>query len=117
MQRQAREMKMRRHHVQEAPFMILMICAGLAFVLCTAVPASQAQQRLDVGFERASNEYEAKLEQLLTLYESEARRAEGQLAKVKELLAQGLVTRNELETAEACVTRTRKNVGEARSQL
>ncbi len=117
MQRQAREVKMRRHNIQRVPFMVLMMCAGLALAMSTAVEPSQAQQRLDAQLQRATTEYKSNLEQLLTLYEGEAKRAEAQLAKVKELLAQGLVTRSELETAEDSVTRTREKVAEAQAQL
>ena len=108
---------MRRHNIQRVPFMVLMMCAGLALAMSTAVQPSQAQQRLDAQLQRATTEYKSNLEQLLTLYEGESKRAEAQLAKVKELLAQGLVTRSELETAEDSVTRTREKVAEAQAQL
>jgi hypothetical protein len=85
--------------------------------MCTAVEPSQAQQRLDAQLQRATTAYKSDLEQLLTLYEGESKRAEAQLAKVKELLAQGLVTRSELETAEDSVTRTGEKVAEAQAQL
>jgi hypothetical protein len=117
MQWQAREVTMRRHNIQGMPFMVLMMCAGLALAMSTAVEPSQAQQRLDGQLQRATTAYKLNLEQLLTLYEGEAKRAEAQLAKVKELLAQGLVTRSELETAEDSVTRTREKVAEAQAQL
>ena len=97
--------------------MLVMICVGLAFAMSTAVEPSHAQQRLDAQLQRASDEYKSNLEQLLTLYEGELKRSEAQLAKVKELLAQGLVTRSELVTAEDSVTRTREKVAEAQAQL
>ena len=108
---------MRRHNIQRVPFMVLMMCAGLAVAMSTTVQPSQAQQRQDAQLQRATTEYKSNLEQLLTLYEGEAKRAEAQLAKVKELLAQGLVTRSELETAEDSVRRTREKVAEAQAQL
>ena len=108
---------MRRHNIQRVPFMVLMMCAGLALAMSTAVQPSQAQQRQDAQLQRATTEYKSNLEQLLTLYEGESKRAEAQLAKVKELLAQGLVTRSELETAEDSATRTREKVAEAQAQL
>jgi hypothetical protein len=116
MQRQAREVKMRRHNIQSVRFMVMM-CAGLALALSTGVEPSQAQQRLDAQLQRVTTEYKSNLEQLITLYEGESKRAEAQLAKVKELLAQGLVTRSELETAEDSVTRTREKVAEAQARL
>ena len=97
--------------------MVLMMCAGLALAMSTTVQPSQAQQRQDGQLQQATTEFKSNLEQLLTLYEGESKRAEAQLAKVKELLAQGLVTRSELETAEDSVTRTREKVAEAQAQL
>ena len=108
---------MRRRNIQRVPFMVLMMCAGLALTMSTTVQPSQAQQRQDAQLQRATTEFKSNLEQLLTLYEGESKRAEAQLAKVKELLAQGLVTRSELETAEDSATRTREKVAEAQAQL
>ena len=108
---------MRRHNIQRVPFMVMMMCAGLALAMSTAVQPSQAQQRQDAELQRATTEFKSNLEQLLTLYEGESKRAEAQLAKVKELLAQGLVTRSELETAEKSATRTREKVAEAQAQF
>ena len=101
---------------QRVRFMLLTF-AGLALAMSTSVEPSQAQQKLDAQLERAATEYKSNLEQLLTLYERESKRAEAQLTKVKELFAQGLVTRSELETAEDSVTRTREKVAGAQAQL
>ena len=108
---------MRQHKIQEMRSMLVMICAGLVFAMSTAVEPSHAQQRLDAQLQRATTEYKSNLEQLLTLYEDESKRSDAQLMKVKELLAQGLVTRSELETAEDSVTRTLEKVTETQAQL
>ena len=108
---------MRQHNIQGMPFRIVMMCAGLALAMFIAVEPSQAQQKLDTQLQRATTEYKSNLEQLLTLYEGEAKRAEAQLVNVKELLAQGLVTRRELATADDAVTRTREKLAEAQAQL
>ena len=108
---------MRRRNIQRVPFMGLMMCAGLALAMSTTVQPSQAQQRQDAQLQRATTEFKSNLEQLLTFYEGELKRAEAQLAKVKELLAQGLVTRSEFETAEDSAMRTREKVAEARAQF
>jgi hypothetical protein len=108
---------MRRHNIQRVPFMVLMMGAGLALAMSATVQPSQAQQRQDTQLQRATTEFKSDLEQLLTLYEGESKRAEAQLAKVKELLAQGLVTRSELETAEDAAARMREKVAEAQAQL
>jgi len=94
-----------------------MMCAGLALAMFIAVEPSQAQQKLDTQLQRATTEFKSNLEQLLALYEGESKQAEAQLATVKELLAEGLVTRSELKTAEDSVTRTRERVAEAQAQL
>jgi hypothetical protein len=108
---------MRRHNIQRVPFMALMMCAGLALVMSTTVQPSQAQQRQDAQLQQATTEFKSNVEQLVALYDAESKQAEAQLAKVKELLAQGLVTRSELETAEASATRTREKVAEAQAQF
>jgi len=129
---------MREHKVQGVRFTLLMMCAG--FALTTVVEPSWAQQRSDVKtqaakktatassskpetarlraqLKQASDEYKSNLERLLALYEGESKQAEAQLAKVKELLAQGLVTRSELDTATDSVTRNREKVAQAQAQL
>ena len=127
---------MKLDKIQAVRFMLVMICVGLAFAMSTAVEPSLAQtqrgkqtetasslkpatvpKRLSAPLQQAGDEYKSNLEQLLTLYEGESKRSEAQLTKVKELLAQGLVTRSELEVAEDSLTRTREKVGEAQAQL
>jgi hypothetical protein len=127
---------MKLHKIQEVRLMRVMIYVGLAFAMSTAVQPSWAQtqgekqtesvsslkpatvpKRLSEQLQQASDEYKSSLEQLLALYEGESKRSEEQLAKVKELLAQGLVTRSEFEVAEGSLTRTRKKVAETKVQL
>lgn len=116
MQRQVHEVTIRRHNIQRMP-MVLMMWAGLVLAMSATVRPSHAQQKKDGQLQRATTEFKSNVEQLLALYEDESKQAEGQLAKVKELLAQGLVTRSELETAEASATRTREKVAEAQVQF
>ena len=133
---------MRGHKVQDMRFTLLMMCAGLALAMTTAVEPSWAQQRSDVKtqaakktetasqskqateparlraeLKEASDEYKSNLERLLALYEADTKRAEERLPKIKELLAQGLVTRREVETAEDAAAQMRLKVAEARAQL
>jgi len=117
MQRQVREVNMKRHKIQRVRYMFVTMCAGLALAMAVVVEPSQAQQKLDAQLQRATTEYKSNLEQLLTLYEGEAKRAEAQLANVKELLTEGLVTRSELKAAEDSVSRTREKVAEGQAQL
>ena len=97
--------------------LMLLTFAGLAFAMSTSVEPSQAQQKPDAQLERAAAEYKSNLGQLLTIYEGNLKRAEERLTKVRELLAQGLVTRREVETAVDAAARTREKVAEAQAQL
>ena len=105
---------MRRPDIKSVRFMFLIV-AGLA--LAMSVEPLQAQQRLDAQLERATTEYKSNLEQLVTLYEAESRRSEERLTKMRELLAQGLITRREVDTLEEAAARTREKVAEAQAQL
>jgi len=132
---------MRRRNMQNLRFIVVVISVGLAFGT-TAVQPLQAQQRaegrtksatntettseskqateparLKAQLKEASEEYKSKLEQLRVLYEADAQAAEERLAKTRELLAQGLVTRSELQTAEQVAAEGRRRVAEAQVQL
>ena len=134
-------LKMRRRKIQGARFKVL-ISAGLALAMSTAVEPAWAQQRSDANsmhrkksqtaspptlrtepvglradLKQASDDYKSNVQQLLTLYEAESRQAEAQLTKVRELLAHGLVTRGEVEPAEQAAAQSRKKVAEVQAQL
>ena len=96
---------------------IFLTFAGLTLAMSILVEPSQAQQKPAAQLERATTEYKSNLEQLVTLYEAEYRRSEERLTKMKELLAQGLITRPEVETAEDALAQTREKVAEAQAQL
>jgi hypothetical protein len=96
---------------------MLLTFAGLALAMSTSIKPAQAQQKPDVQLEGAAIEYKANLQQLLTLYQRDSQRAEERLTTVRELLAQGLVTRRDVETAEDAAARTREKVAEAQAQL
>lgn len=138
-------MDMRWGKIQGRRRMILLVCACLALSLLLGVESSHAQQRsnqksqgkrtetaslskpeieptggpsrLREQLAQARSEYKSSLEQLLSLYEANAKKAEERLPQMKELLAQGLVTRREVETAEDAAARTREKVAEAQAQL
>ena len=93
-------------------FMLVMICVGLAFAISTAVEPSWAQTQGGKQTETASSLKPATVPKRQSgncgrramntsrtsnncslCTKAEAKRAEEQLTKVKELLAQGLVTR------------------------
>ena len=116
MEKQRPEVNMGRLKNQSVRFMLLTF-AGFTLAMSALVEPSQAQQKPDAQLERAATEYKSKLEQLLTLYERESKQAEERLTMVRELLAQGLVTRREVETAEDAAARTREKIAEAQAQL
>jgi hypothetical protein len=136
------EMEMRRAKIQGLRFRMLLM---LALASSLAAAPVRAQQRADVRtrdekVEAASpskpeagpagqparqraqlmqvqSEYKSSLEHLLALYETDAKRADERLAKVKELYAQELVTRREVEAREDAAARAREMVAEAQAQL
>lgn len=88
--------------------------------------ASQAKQgdgptsnlsRLRAQQVQAAKDYKSSLEVLLALYEADAKRVEERLAKMKELYAQGLVSRREVEMAEDAAARARAKGAELQVQL
>ena len=125
--------------------MILPVCAWLVLSLLIGVESSHAQQRSNLKTQgertetaslskpeieptggpsrlreqlvQARSEYKSSLAQLLSLYEADAKKAGERLPKMKELLAQGLVTRREVETAETAAARAQEKVAEAQAQL
>ena len=126
--------------IQGLRFRILMTVAWLTLSFSGLVP-SRAQQmsdvrtrggkseaglaakqvggaaRLTAQLAQAKGEYESSLEQLLALNDADAKKADGQLLKTKELYDQGLVTRRELEAADDAASRAREKVAEVQAQL
>jgi len=111
---------MRRHKIQGVRFK-LVIFVGIAFVMSTAVGQTTSRSTRAAepraGLKRASDDYRSNVEQLLALYEAESKQTEAQLTKARELLAHGLITRREVETAEQGAAQTRKKVAETQAQL
>lgn len=77
-----------------------------------------AKAKADVA--AAANDYKASLEKLLALQEADAKAASDTVERRKELLAQAIISKKELEesernlaTAEDKVAGTRKQIGEA----
>jgi hypothetical protein len=125
--------------------MLLLQCAWLALALSLAAAPARAQQLADVQtpgrqteavapspperelasqparlraqLAQATSEYKSSLAQLLSLFEADAERADERLAKTKDLYAQSLVSRREVETAEDVAARASEKVAEAQAQL
>src|SRR5215471_1213664 len=84
-----------------------------------APPAnSQSEQaRLREQLTQASREYKSNVEQLITIYDSDAKKAQERLAQVTELRDQGLAKRQDVETAADAFKVASVKLLEAQSQL
>jgi hypothetical protein len=68
-------------------------------------------------FVRLTGEYKKSLEQLIAIYERNVKQAEEKMAKMKELYAQGLVSKRELEDSERAVRDEKAKVTQAQQQM
>jgi hypothetical protein len=111
---------MRRSKIQSSRFRLL-IFAVLALAMSTAVGQTTSRSarsaEVSAGLKHASDDYKSSVERLLALYEAESQQAEAKLKTVKQLLAQGLVTRSEVQAAEQAAAQKRIEVAEAQVQL
>jgi len=73
--------------------------------------------RLRAQLVEATKEYKSSLGQLLALYEADVKRGDERLARTRELYAQGLVAKREVERDEAAAAAARAKVAAARGQL
>lgn len=68
-------------------------------------------------FIRLTGEYKKNLTELISLYEKDVKRAEDQTGKMRELFAQGLVSRRDVEESEQAVTNAKAKITEAQKQM
>lgn len=66
---------------------------------------------------KVTEEYKASLRNLISMRETNVKRAEEQLAKLKELYREGLIARRSIEENETAVAEARHKVEEVRLQL
>jgi hypothetical protein len=102
-----------------------LIIAALALLICrgslsaqTVQPApgeqlTQSRAELIV----ATQEYKASSEELLRLEEAEVNRSAGKLEQLRQLFAEGLVAKNELEESERALAAARAKLEERRRQI
>jgi hypothetical protein len=83
----------------------------------TQIKAPTELEKLRDQYIAATKDYKASLEKLLPLYEKDLRGAEEKAAKTKELAAQGLVSRRELEEAERAVTLAKARINDVNKQM
>lgn len=77
--------------------------------------AQRAQFRQE--FIKATEEYEASLKTLAESYEEGFKRLTEQNAKLKELYAEGIISRREMEASDTAVAEARAKVEEVRQQI
>jgi hypothetical protein len=81
-----------------------------------AQPASELT-KLREQLMQATKDYKASLEQLITHYEANVKRAEDRLAKTRELYDEGLVSKRALDDEEQAVKTARAEVAKVEGQL
>jgi hypothetical protein len=81
-----------------------------------AAPADELAKSRD-EFVRLTDEYKKSLKQLLDIYERNVREAEAKSAKLKELYAEGLVSRRDVEDSEQAVTDAKAKITDAQKQM
>ena len=85
-----------------------------------APPATKEQSeltRLREEFVKATNDYKASLEKLVTIYEGNVKKAEEKVEVSKKLLADGLIARTQVEDNEHTLAVEKQKVAEVRRQM
>jgi hypothetical protein len=106
----------------------MLTCAGVAAQKKRPAQKSQSEQakvtqanaqlaKLRDDFVKATKEYKASLEKLIAFYDADVQRAETRFAQAKDLFAQGLVAKRELDDSERAVATAKAKVTEARKQI
>ena len=81
-------------------------------------PAPVTQlSKLREEFIKATNEYKSSLEKLLTFYEADVKKAEDKLEVSKQLLAEGLIAKTQVEENEHALAAAQAKVTETRRQM
>jgi len=74
-------------------------------------------EKLREEFVKATNEYKASLEKLLAIYEGNVTKAEEKVTQAKQLLAEGLIARAQVEETEHAVALAQQKVAETKRQM
>jgi hypothetical protein len=81
------------------------------------VKATAQLAKLRDDFIQATKDFKASLEKLLVIYEGNERKAERRLAQSRELFAQGLVAKREVDESQLAVTTAKDKSNSARQQI
>src|SRR5690242_1790211 len=74
-------------------------------------------EKLREDFVKATNEYKASLGKLLAIYESNVTKAEEKVTQAKQLLAEGLIARAQVEESEHALALAQQKVAETKRQM
>src|SRR6185369_3307538 len=74
-------------------------------------------EKLREEFVKATNEYKASLEKLVAIYEGNVTKAEEKVTQAKQLLAEGLIARAQVEETEHAVALAQQKVAETKRQM
>ena len=80
-------------------------------------PTETQLAKLRDEYINATKDYKASLQKLLSLYRDNVKKAEDRQEQMQKLLAQGLISRRELEDVEALVTEARLKVTGVEQQI
>jgi len=84
------------------------------------IPPAQAGNELSKlrdEYIKATKEYKASLERLLVLYQNSARKAEQRAAQSQKLLADGLISKREVEKSDSALAEVNLKVSGAKQQI
>jgi hypothetical protein len=79
--------------------------------------ARKAHEQAKLELTKATEEYKKSLKDLLALLEPSAKSAESELAKFKQLVNEGLMSKKELETRENAVAAQKTKIADVRNEL
>lgn len=82
-----------------------------------AAPPVNELTKLREEFINATKEYKTSLEKLLSFYEADVKKTEDKLVVSKKLLAEGLISKNQVEENEHALAQAQAKVIEARRQM
>jgi hypothetical protein len=107
-------------------FVALMTCATSVFAqrkkpaAKPPIPPAQAGNELSKlrdEYIKATKEYKASLERLLVLYQESARKAEQRAVQSQKLLADGLISKREVEKSESALAEAKLKVSGVQQQI
>lgn len=101
----------------------LLVCAGDVWAQKKSkkkppvAPPVNELTKLREEFIKATSEYKASLEKLLSFYEADVKKTEDKLTVSKKLLAEGLIPKNQVEENEHAFAQAQAKVIETRRQM